>query len=133
VSGNDNQSAQREALRKPIEAATRRAIRDIDYATGQVDLSWQAGAACRDVPASTADAMSGARSAEEADLLVWRCDGCSVAYECLTAGLHARGDGIWGGFVLADGREAGDPPRRASKPGSAARGAATHLGDEVAA
>lgn len=51
--------------------------------------------------------MVSASGAQDVDLLAWRCDEavCPVAWECLGEGLRTRADGLWGSFVLREGRE----------------------------
>jgi hypothetical protein len=91
-----------------VEQAVRLAAADIARAP-QVDTRWVSDAACRDVPPSTSAAMVAACNEEEGEVLGWRCDGCPVAYECLSLAMDLRASGLWGGFVLVDGKAAMEP------------------------
>jgi hypothetical protein len=81
-----------------------RAVREIN-AISDLETTWLAQAACVDVPTSTADAMRAATTREHREVLGWRCDGCPVAWHCLSEGLRTKSSGIWGGFVLNHGEE----------------------------
>lgn len=96
--------ARREARRKPVEESVRRAVREIGQ-VAEVDLSWQAKAACRTVPVSTAAAMQEASTREHGEVLGWRCEACPVAWDCLSYGLETKASGLHGGFALRNGRE----------------------------
>lgn len=89
---------------KAAQNASRGAAAEITEAL-QADLTWQADAACKDVPASTSAAMAGTMTPADAEVTSWICGGCTVAWECIGEGLRTRADGVWGGFVLRNGRE----------------------------
>lgn len=100
-------AASYEALRTPIDAATARAVAEIAQTHSDVDLTWQAHAACRTAPEFTAAAMRAADNMEDEELLGFWCDGCPVAMACLDFGLDTRASGLFGGFVLLAGKEPG--------------------------